>query len=80
MSELPRSAGTRPVIMEILAGKPIWWCSCGCSNNQPCCDGSHKLAAPGYAPVKVQLDETAKVALCLCKKTRNPPYCDGSHK
>lgn len=53
------------------------WCSCGRSQNQPFCDGSHK--GTESRPVVVKLDEKKRVAWCGCKKTGSPPYCDGSH-
>ena len=31
----------KPIIRQSEA-KDYWWCSCGKSNNQPFCDGSHK--------------------------------------
>jgi CDGSH-type Zn-finger protein len=75
MSE-PTIADTKPAVMELEAGD-YWWCSCGKSDNQPFCDGSHK--GSGFTPVKFTLDEKQKVALCLCKHTDNQPFCDGSH-
>ena len=32
-----------PYQVELTEGKPYFWCRCGRSQNQPFCDGSHKL-------------------------------------
>lgn len=69
-------ADTKPTVLELEAGD-YFWCSCGNSNNQPYCDGSHK--GTDFTPLKFTLEEPKKVALCLCKQTNNPPYCDGTH-
>ena len=53
------------------------WCSCGRSEKQPYCDGSH--AGSSYLPVVEKVAETKKVAWCGCKHTAGAPYCDGSH-
>jgi len=54
------------------------WCSCGLSENQPYCDGSHR--GTDFLPVKLNFNEMSYINLCGCKKTKNPPYCDGSHR
>jgi len=54
-----------------------WWCSCGLSQNQPFCDGSHK--GTSFSPLKLELSEAKKISFCQCKVTKKPPYCDGSH-
>lgn len=53
------------------------WCSCGESQNQPYCDGSHKGSE--YTPVIKNLEKEETVAWCGCKRTSTPPYCDGTH-
>lgn len=53
------------------------WCTCGLSQKQPFCDGSHK--GTQYKPLKFVSGETKNVWLCCCKETNNPPFCDGSH-
>lgn len=72
----PAIADTKPVVMELEAGT-YYWCSCGRSQGQPFCDGSHK--GTGFAPLKFEVAEKQTVALCNCKHTQNTPFCDGSH-
>ena len=66
----------KPIIGQSEA-KDYWWCSCGKSNNQPFCDGSHK--GTEYSPKKISMEAGKKVAWCTCKATSKPPFCDGSH-
>ena len=54
-----------------------WYCTCGKSQNQPLCDGSHKDT--DFSPLKVTLAEAGTYYFCGCKRTGRPPYCDGSH-
>jgi CDGSH-type Zn-finger protein len=75
MSE-PKVADTKPVVMVLEAGD-YWWCTCGLSENQPFCNGSHK--GTDFTPMKFTVEEKKQVALCLCKHTGNSPLCDGSH-
>ena len=58
--------------------KTYFWCSCGLSNKQPFCDGSHKKDQK-YKPVKYIAEEKKEVFFCGCKKTQHQPFCDGSH-
>jgi CDGSH-type Zn-finger protein len=58
-------------------GKTYFWCSCGRSDKQPFCDGSHKETA--FSPVKYGATSAARVNFCGCKQTKTPPFCDGSH-
>ena len=55
-----------------------FWCSCGRSDNQPFCDGSHK--GTGFTPVKFELEQTESLWLCGCKRSGKGHLCDGSHK
>jgi len=73
----PIIAKKAPYVVELEAGKSYWWCSCGRSETQPFCDGSH--AGTKFQPVEVTVDETKKVGLCGCKHTKNSPKCDRSH-
>ena len=74
----PKIAGTSPIRCELEAGKKYAWCTCGLSENQPWCNGSHKTTS--FTP-QVFVQEADKTAgICTCKLTKNPPFCDGSHK
>lgn len=54
------------------------WCSCGLSESDPFCDGSHSEC--DLRPVVVEITEKKLVAWCGCKHTKTPPWCDGSHR
>ncbi len=73
----PVVAKKGPYVVELEAGKEYYWCSCGRSNSQPFCDGSHK--GTDFEPVKFLAGETKKAGLCGCKHTKNAPYCDREH-
>lgn len=77
MSEAVRASDT-PFPVEVESGKTYFWCACGRSQNQPFCDGSHKVTE--FTPVKYVATETRKVFFCGCKTTATQPLCDGSHK
>jgi len=67
----------KPMVLELEPGE-YPWCSCGRSESQPYCDGSHKGSE--FKPLVFEVEEKKKVALCNCKMTKTPPYCDGTHK
>lgn len=66
-----------PFRTSLEAGKRIYWCSCGLSEKQPYCDGSHK--GTSFKPLAHTEAQGMTLALCGCKRTQRPPYCDGSH-
>lgn len=66
-----------PYAVEVEAGKKYWWCTCGRSQKQPYCDGSHKDT--GLTPLLYTPEKTGKVYLCGCKSTAKKPFCDGTH-
>ncbi|MBL6784767.1 MAG: CDGSH iron-sulfur domain-containing protein [Rickettsiales bacterium] len=68
-----------PTKHDLNKNKNYFWCSCGYSNNNPFCDGSHRAEATEKKSLKFSIEEDKTVYLCNCKKTSNPPYCDGSH-
>lgn len=73
----PEIAQKGSYAVELTPGK-YYWCACGRSQNQPFCDGSHKVTP--FKPVAFEITESKKVFLCGCKQTQNRPFCDGSHK
>jgi len=74
----PVIASKTPFAVEVEAGETYYWCSCGRSQSQPFCDGSHK--GSGFAPLAWKAEKSGTVYFCGCKRTKNPPLCDGSHK
>ncbi|MBV1895987.1 MAG: CDGSH iron-sulfur domain-containing protein [Rhodobacteraceae bacterium] len=82
MRSLPKKtkghvAGDAPVAVEVAEGKSYFWCSCGQSDNQPFCDGSHKDTS--FTPVKWTAETSETKYFCTCKQTNGQPFCDGSH-
>jgi CDGSH-type Zn-finger protein len=58
------------------------WCSCGKSQNEPFCDGSHQ--GTSFIPIEFTVAAKKKMALCQCQRTKKArtkkaPYCDGAH-
>ncbi len=74
--EEPKIAQKAPYVLDLEPGT-YYWCSCGKSNNQPFCDGSHKGSE--FTPRVVEIEENKQVALCGCKHSKNGAFCDGSH-
>jgi len=72
-----KRAGDTPIGFNVEEGKSYFWCTCGISNNQPICDGSHK--GTNFIPLKYTAEQSKKVFFCTCKLTNDPPMCDGSH-
>lgn len=66
-----------PFVQECEPGTYAW-CSCGRSEKQPFCDGSHK--GTEFRPTVVTIEENKRVAWCGCKHSEKGVYCDGSHK
>ena len=66
-----------PYVVELDEGT-YYWCSCGRSENQPFCDGSHK--GTDFEPVEFKATEKKKYGLCGCKHTKKQPFCDGQHR
>ena len=77
MSDAPIIAQKAPYPVEVTEGKTYFWCSCGKSENQPFCDGSHKDT--GLNPVKYTAEKDRTVFFCGCKASSKSPMCDGSH-
>jgi CDGSH-type Zn-finger protein len=81
MSEtLPKIAGLKSAKISVTTGTQYWWCSCGLSQNQPFCDGSHKET--GFSPVLYTAKADGIIGFCLCKQSEKEGgvICDGKHK
>ena len=74
----PVIAQKGPFESELKVGQTYYWCRCGRSDNQPFCDGSHKVTSLEPIPYTAEKDET--VYFCGCKNSGNKPFCDGTHQ
>jgi CDGSH-type Zn-finger protein len=74
---LPHCPQKSPYAIEVEEGKTYFWCTCGLSQKQPFCDGTHK--GTGMKSLSFTADKTGTVWLCGCKKTGKQPFCDGTH-
>lgn len=71
-------AQLKPFFVELEKGRTYLWCSCGKSQKQPYCDGSHR--GSDFRPKKyVAQKEREEVLFCGCKHTQTAPFCDGAH-
>ena len=66
-----------PYSVDVESGKTYYYCTCGLSENQPFCNGSHK--GTGFSPLKYEAKEDKKVYFCGCKNSSNDGLCDGTH-
>jgi CDGSH-type Zn-finger protein len=65
-----------PFIANLEQGT-YFWCSCGESQKEPFCDGSHQ--GTSFVPVEFSVAGKTKAGLCQCQRTKKAPYCDGAH-
>ena len=77
MSDAPIIAQKSPYAVEVTEGKTYFWCTCGRSEKQPFCDGSHKETS--FEPMKYEAPKDGTLFFCGCKATDKGPLCDGSH-
>ena len=72
-----------PIPYDVEAGKKYFWCSCGYSQNQPFCDGSHNAINKQYGskffPKAFTAEAKETVLFCGCRRSEEPPICDSSH-
>lgn len=73
----PVIAHKEPKMLSLEPGT-YFWCACGRSQNQPFCDGSHKVTE--FKPISFRIEEKKNVWLCQCKHSGNKPFCDGTHQ
>jgi CDGSH-type Zn-finger protein len=74
----PVIADNRPIKVEVEKGEEYYFCTCGKSDDQPWCDGSHKGGS--FKPLPYTAESDGDVYLCACKHTGSSPHCDGTHK
>jgi len=74
----PIIADIKPIKTSLTQGSEYFFCTCGRSQDQPFCDGSH--TGTGFKPTPFVAEESGDAFLCRCKHTGNAPYCDGTHK
>ncbi|MEC4725146.1 CDGSH iron-sulfur domain-containing protein [Shewanella sp. D64] len=74
----PIIADNKPKKVELTKGEEYYFCTCGKSQTQPFCDGSH--AGTSFKPKAFTAEQDGDAFLCACKHTANAPFCDGSHK
>ena len=67
-----------PYKAKVKKDKTNFWCSCGESQKQPFCDGSHRREG-NFKSVKYLAKSDKVIFFCGCKLTKNPPFCDNSH-
>ena len=68
----------QPAAFTLEAGKTYAWCTCGGSEKQPMCDGSHR--GTEFTPLVFRAESAQETWLCQCKRTGTAPRCDGTHK
>ena len=88
-TNLPHMAKPGPQMVKVEPGKIYAWCTCGLSQKQPFCDGTHKTIKPvlnelgesvlPFKSLTIEFEKEEEVWFCQCKQTKNPPFCDGSH-
>ena len=66
-----------PLPVDVEEARKYFWCSCGKSDRQPFCDGSHQ--GTEFLPLTYVAETTRTLYFCACKHTRAAPLCDGSH-
>ncbi len=74
----PIISDNKPAKVNLSRGQEYYFCTCGRSENQPFCDGSH--VGTSFTPKILVTDEDEEAYFCACKHTQNTPYCDGTHK
>ena len=73
----PVVAQKSPFMVTVEAGRKYFWCTCGRSQKQPFCDGSH--SGTEFTPLMYEADVSKPLWFCGCKHTETAPLCDGTH-
>lgn len=73
----PVIAKKGPYVIELKAGETYKYCTCGRSEKQPFCDGSHR--GTNFQPLKFEVEKDDQYVICGCKYTKQAPFCDRSH-
>lgn len=68
----------KPYAVDLTEGEKYAYCTCGRSEKQPFCNGSHEGTT--FTPHIFIAEKTETLYLCGCKRTGNAPRCDGTHK
>ena len=76
--EKPVIAQKGPYKVKVEKDKTYFWCTCGLSQKQPFCDGSHRKERK-FKSLKYLSVENKEIFFCGCKMSKNQPLCDGSH-
>ncbi|MDA7501694.1 sterol desaturase family protein [Chitinophagales bacterium] len=71
------NAKPEAIQVDLVKGEKYLWCTCGKSNSQPFCDGSHH--GTKFMPMLFKAKRTGAAKLCQCKLTKTGPFCDNSH-
>jgi len=72
-----KTAKNAPYPVTVNQGQTYYWCTCGLSENQPFCDGSHQSTE--MTPLEFVAVESKTIYFCGCKQSKNGVLCDGSH-
>lgn len=72
-----KTAKNAPYPVEVNKDQSYYWCSCGLSENQPFCDGSHQET--DMSPLEWIAAESKVIYFCGCKQSANAPLCDSTH-
>lgn len=75
--DTPKIDRLKPYLVEVVEGKRYLWCTCGRSNKQPFCDGSHRDTI--FKPFVWTAERSEEKLFCACKHTKQSPFCDGTH-
>jgi len=81
---LPIMAKKGPFKVAVEAGKKYSYCSCGATQNQPLCDGSHKAfknedGTSRMKSIPYEATENKVVYFCGCRQSKDGIFCDGTH-